>query len=81
MPRDGRGESKHRYLRPKILFDHSDDAVTYGEPYHRNRNDLDVQRYSLVLAEVTDVWSELGMLHKPAIEARRATHEAPRREQ
>ena len=81
MPRDGGGEGEHRYLRPEVFFDHRDYAEADGEPYQRYGYDLDVQRDSLVFAEVTDVRAELGVVHKPLIQARRTTHEAPRREQ
>ena len=81
MPRDGGGEGEHRYLRPEVFFDNRDYAEADGEPYERYGYDLDVQGYSLVFAEVTDVRAELGVVHKPLIQARRTTHEAPRREQ
>ena len=81
MPRDGGGQRKHRYLCPEVFFHNGEDAEADGEPYERYGDDLDVQGYGLVFAEVTDVRAELGVAHKPRIEARRATHEAPRREQ
>ena len=64
-----------------MFFDNGEDAEADGEPYERYGDDLDVQGYGLVLAEVTDIGTELGVAHKPLIQARRATHEAPRREQ
>ena len=81
MPRDGGGEGKHRYLRPEVFIDNGEDAEADGEPYERYGYDLDVQGYGLVFAEVTDVRAELGVAHKPLIQARRTMHEAPRREQ
>ena len=67
MPRDGGGEGKHRYLRPEVFIDNGEDAEADGEPYERDRYHLNVQRDSLVLAEVTDIGTELGVLHKPRI--------------
>ena len=81
MPRDGGGEGEHRYLCPEVFFDNGEDAEADGEPYERYGDDLDVQGYGLVFAEVTDVRAELGVAHKPLILTRRTMHKAPRREQ
>ena len=70
MPRDGCGQRKHRYLRPKILINNGEDTEADGEPYQRDRYHLDVQGYGAILAEVADIGTELGVLHKPLIQTR-----------
>ena len=70
MPRDGRGEGKHYNLRPEVFIDNGEDAEADGEPYQRYGYDLNVQRDSAILAEVTDIGTELGVLHKPLIQTR-----------
>ena len=70
MPRDGCGEGKHYNLRPEVFIDNGEDAEADGEPYQRDRDHLNVQRDSAILAEVTDIGTELGVLHKPLIQTR-----------
>ena len=70
MPRDGCGQRKHRYLRPKILINNGEDTEADGEPNHHDSDHLNVQRDSAVFAEVADIGTELGVLHKPLIQTR-----------
>ena len=70
MPRDSCGQRKHRYLRPEVFIDNGEDAEADSEPNERHGYHLDVQGYGAILAEVADIGTELGVLHKPLIQTR-----------
>ena len=81
MPTNSGGEQKQSHLRPPILIDNSHNAVAYGKPYQADRHHLDVQRNSLMFAEVADIFAQNAMIDKPFVQSLGAMYKTPRREQ
>ena len=45
-----------------------DSTIQKGQPYKSHRYDLDMQRNSLMLKKVLDIWSQFRMVHQPLIQ-------------
>ena len=55
------------------MIEEEDDGMKDGNPNERDGNNLDSQRNGLVLAEITDIRSELWMVEQPAVQTGRTT--------
>ena len=49
------------------MFSHENGAIKQSDPHQAHRHDLDPQRYRLMNREISNIWSELRMIHQPFI--------------
>ena len=76
--RPGQQDKEHTQ-RPMVR--HEDRTVEQRQPHHTHRNHLDLQRNGLMLHEVPDIGTELGMIQQPVIKPLVATKEERGRQQ
>lgn len=67
-------EQKQPELRPPPRIDDPKDAIPHRQPDQRHGNNLRLQRYGAIFAEVTDIRAQMPLVQKPRIEAGRRTN-------
>ena len=67
MPGNGRSKKSHKHLSPPPLINHCYNTITYGNPYKQHRYYLGAQRYGAIFAEVSDIFTQPGMIEQPLV--------------
>lgn len=65
MPCNRYGKHSKSNLRPWILIDHHDYAITNRKPHHTHRYNLYAQWDGMIFSKVFDVWTQPRMIHQP----------------
>lgn len=80
ISRDTCSQQEEKRLQHPMI-EEEDDSMKDGNPNERDGNNLDSQRNGLVLAEITDIRSELRMVEQPAVQTGRTTKQQSSRKQ